>query len=119
MEDILKYGYGLLDLTSEELKTIELGDFMERVAGKLLWRKEDRETQLKTELEFQSWFTANIMQSSGNYKKSVDAGDLKDGIYNPEEMFGDGTNEKKDSKDRKIEYSQGKQDLLDRFGLEE
>lgn len=109
----------MLDLTASELRTIFLDEFLERVAGKLLWNKEQQEQQLKAELEFSSWFTANIMQSSGNYKKGVDAVQLKESIYDPESMFNPESNKEKTEEEKKIEYSQGKQELLDRFGLEE
>jgi len=107
----------MLGLTVKELKQVELGDFIERIAGNILWNKEKRETRLKEELEFQSWFTANIMVSSGNYKKSVSPIDIKEEIYDPDEMFGGG-NKEKDKEERKNEYEEGKKSLMEAFDLE-
>lgn len=60
----------------EELYSLDAFEFLDIVEGKLLW--EERELKIvaqqqDSQTDWIAWFTANIMQSSGNYKKNVDA----------------------------------------------
>ncbi|MCY8439225.1 hypothetical protein MOC93_21290 [Bacillus haynesii] len=87
-------------------------EFLERVEGSLLWH----EYQLDELLNNQAWFTANLMMSSGNMKKSTDALKLKKGLYKSLE---DVEEERKPKVTVKKDYEEEKTKLLGRFGLDE
>ena len=56
---------------------MDVGEFLERVEGALLWH----EYQLDEQLNNQAWYTANLMMSQGNMKKGTKVMDLKKGLY--------------------------------------
>lgn len=87
-------------------------EFLERVEGNLLWH----EYQLDELLNNQAWFTANLMMSSGNMKKSTDAVKLKQGLYKSLEDIEE-ESKPKQSKEKNFEDEKAK--LLNRFNLDE
>ncbi|ASS71697.1 hypothetical protein BaGK_12380 [Bacillus atrophaeus] len=112
IENIYKYGYGLLKLDQQTLYSMDCFEFIERVEGSLLWH----EYQLDEQLNNQAWFTANLMMASGNMKKSTDALKLKKGLYKSLE---DLEEESKTKVAVKKDYEDEKAKLLGRFGLDE
>lgn len=99
------YGYGLLDMRREELYSLDAFEFLDIVEGKLLW--EERELKIvaqqqDSQTDWIAWFTANIMQSSGNYKKNVDALKIKEGLYQTEAELAEQSKEVKE-RDAKAE----------------
>lgn len=112
IENIYKYGYGLLKLDQQTLYSMDCFEFLERVEGSLLWH----EYQLDEQLNNQAWFTANLMMASGNMKKSTDALKLKKGLYKSLE---DLEEESKTKVAVKKDYEDEKAKLLGRFGLDE
>lgn len=68
------------------------------VHGALLWAEEELEAQLRLQeqsLDWQSWFSANIMYSSGNFKKNVKTLDIKKSLFTTEEEQQEDTPENK------------------------
>lgn len=53
------------------------------VNGALLWETNTYEARLDKELETLSHFTANIMLSSGNYKKNTKIEKIREALYIP------------------------------------
>lgn len=53
------------------------------VNGALSWDRDVNDTELDILFEQLSHFTANIMLSSGNYKKSVKLDKIKESLYIP------------------------------------
>jgi len=89
---------------------MDVFEFLERVEGNLLWH----EYQLDELLNNQAWFTANLMMSGGNMKKSTDAMKLKKGLYKSLEDV----EEEKTPKVKKVkDYEAEKAKLLKRFDL--
>lgn len=62
---------------------MDVRDFVDMVNGKLAWESEVNEAKLDIMFEQQSHFTANIMLSSGNYKKSIKLEKIKESLYIP------------------------------------
>lgn len=95
-----------------------LGDFALTVDSHLLMEDEKLLDMADTILPYQALFTAMLMQSSGNMKKNFDALKTAEMLYPSErawgadEPTGTGKNAKKD-------YEQGKQELLEKFNLQE
>lgn len=105
------YGYGMLKLSHEELMYMELGDFVARIVGNLLWNARYKEEQMTELLEWLAWYSANIMKSSGNYKKSVSAEDIKKGLFTL-------TDTETEEKPKEKKYDEGKAELLKAFDLD-
>lgn len=105
------YGYGMLKLSHDELMGMDLGEFVQRVVGNLLWNARYKEEQTTELLEWLAWYTANIMKSSGNYKKSVSAEDIKKGLFNV------GDTDEKEVQPKEQQYEQGKAELMAAFEL--
>ena len=82
-DNILKYGYGLLKLTPEQLYEIDIRDFTDMVNGALLWDNEQIDTVYDVVMEQLSHFVANIMLSSGNYKKGTKQEKVRENLYIP------------------------------------
>jgi hypothetical protein len=110
-DNILKYGYGLLSLTKDELYSMDCFDFLERVEGALLWQEQKDDTMLN----WIAWFTANQMMSTGNMKKGTDALKIKKGLYQSAE---DVAEEKDNTQDKKKKDADAERDKLKaRFNL--
>ena len=79
----MKYAYGLLRLKPEDLEELDVRDFLDMVNGTLLWERDMEEAKLDVWFDQLSHFTANIMLSSGNYKKSTKLERIKESLYIP------------------------------------
>lgn len=77
-ETLLEYTYGLCNLTPSDLD-MDLNEFLEFLYARYMYREHERDNNL----QWYSWFTANIMLSSGNYKKNTKARRLNESIYIP------------------------------------
>lgn len=77
------YAYGLLRLKPEDLEEIDVRDFLDMINGALLWERDMEENRLDIWFDQLSHFTANIMLSSGNYKKSTKLERIKESLYIP------------------------------------
>ena len=84
-ENILKYGYGLLHLTPEQLYEIDIRDFVDMVNGALMWHRDTENELYDTVMEQLSHFFANVMLSSGNYKKGTKLEKIRESLYIPVE----------------------------------
>ena len=62
---------------------MDIRDFLDMVNGKLSWEAELYEARLDIELQHFAHFTASIMYSSGNYKKSTKLSKLEEALYIP------------------------------------
>ena len=82
-ENILKYGYGLLHLTPEQLYEIDIRDFVDMVNGALLWKRDTENELYDIVMEQLSHFFANVMLSSGNYKKGTKIEKIRESLYIP------------------------------------
>lgn len=82
-ENTRKYAYGLLRLKPEDLEEIDVRDFLDMVNGALSWDRDVNDAELDILFEQLSHFTANIMLSSGNYKKSTKLERIKESLYIP------------------------------------
>lgn len=58
---------------------MELSEFVEFLYARYMYREHERDNNL----QWYSWFTANVMLSSGNYKKGTRPKKLNDSIYVP------------------------------------
>lgn len=58
-------------------------DFIDMVSGALAWNIEVKEQETDLWFDQLSHYTANIMLSSGNYKKSVTLERIKEALYIP------------------------------------
>lgn len=112
VEAVFKYGYGLLQLSESELKEMDLSEFVDRVSGGLMWEEQRQERLQDRFLDWLSFFTANIMLSSGNLKKGTDAIKLKEGLYKTREEF---EREQKESKAKSV--AEQREELIKRFEL--
>lgn len=112
LDDLLDYAYGLCNLSPKELKELECVEFCEFVYHKHLYV----EKALDRELQYQAWFTANQMLSSGNYKKGTKAKKLADGLYVPlEDRIKQ--QEEKERKRSKEYVEEEKEKLMNAFGI--
>lgn len=119
-ENILKYGYGLLHLTPEQLYEIDIRDFVDMVNGALMWHRDTENELYDTVMEQLSHFFANVMLSSGNYKKGTKLEKIRESLYIPlrdREKFerriqGKGKRSHMPSDKKKV------QELMKRFGKE-
>lgn len=82
-ENILKYGYGLLHLTPEQLYEIDIRDFVDMVNGALMWHRDTENELYDIVMEQLSHFFANVMLSSGNYKKGTKLEKIRESLYIP------------------------------------
>lgn len=73
----------MLRLKPEDLEEIDLCDFVDMVNGALGWERDTQEAKMDLEMQYLSHFTANIMLSSGNYKKTVKLDTIKESLYIP------------------------------------
>lgn len=103
------YGSGLLGKKPNDFLYMDFMEFIKTVEGALLWDTRQNDERLNQLLDWLSWFAANQMKATGNFKKSTSAKDIKEGLFKVEE--------EKTDKDRKEEYETGKQKLLNRFGI--
>lgn len=113
-EKIKEYGYGLLSLTPDALFSLTIQEFMDMVEAKLSYLQQEKDNQL----EWASWFVANIMLASGNMKKGTQAMKIAKGLYVPLE---EREKEEKEPKNRQLteeELQQQRNDLLSKFNLQ-
>lgn len=107
----------MLDLKPNDLKQIDVSDFMDMVEGKLLWTEEEIEMRFKEQehtLDWQAWFAANLMVSSGNFKKNVKPGDIKNSLFKTQEEL------KKESEvNKKRDAEEERARVVKAFGLSE
>lgn len=96
------------------MHTLELSDFLEQVEGCLLWEEEKQLSSNEELLDWLSWFSANIMLSSGNYKKNTDPLEIKKGLFTSR-----AESEESNKVSAKEEFETGKAKLLERFKLNE
>lgn len=87
-------------------------EFMEQVEGCLLWEQEKRRNTVENALDWLSWFSANIMVSTGNFKKGTDPLQIKKGLYQTE-----ADREQESEKSVEKDFETGKAKLMERFGL--
>lgn len=113
LENIYKYGYGLLKLDQDTLYNMDLFEFMERVEGSLLWHEQVYDTMLN----WMAWYTANIMMSSGNMKKGTDALKLKKNLYKSIEDIKE-EEAKKDKEKAKKSVEKEREELIKRFNID-
>jgi len=77
IENFYKYGYGLLGLRPEELYSLDSFDFLEMVEGSLAWNEHKTDDML----DWFSWFTANQMVATGNFKKGTEPEKVKESLF--------------------------------------
>lgn len=53
------------------------------VSGTVMWEKDLYEAKFDAEMQYLSHFTANIMLSSGNYKRNTKIERIKESLYIP------------------------------------
>lgn len=111
------FGYGLLNLRRSELYALDVSEFLDMIEGKLLWEERDLTFEAQKQdstLDWIAWFAANIMQSSGNYKKNVDSLKLKEGLYQTEAERTANSAEVKQK-----DAAEEREKLMQRFNLDE
>lgn len=91
-------------------------EFLERVEGNLLWQDDrlfnyDKPLQ-DSLLDYLAWFSANIMHSSGNFKKGTSADDLRRGFYQSEQEL-----KEEENKDKAVDVKTEKEKLAKIFNL--
>lgn len=91
------------------------GDFILKVDSALLMEDERRDLEADRHLPFHALFTAFIMQSSGNMKKSFDPLETAQKLYPSELAWGEESSSK--TKEKK-DYKTSKEDLMNTFDLE-
>ena len=69
-------GYGLLELLPDQFYKLTVNELLDMVNA----RNKRHEQLVDEQLSILAWQTSHIMNSSGNFKKSIKAKDL----YNPE-----------------------------------
>ena len=73
----------MLRLKPEDLENIDVKDFLDMVNGALQWDSDVKTSEIDLWFDQLSHYTANIMLSSGNYKKSVKLERIKESLYIP------------------------------------
>lgn len=66
---------------------MDLGEFLLLVEGNLMWQEEKLKVDMtltEYHIDFMSWFSANIMLSSGNFKKGTSPVDIKAKLFQTE-----------------------------------
>lgn len=117
MANIFKYGYGLLGLNQEDLYAMDCEEFLERVEGCLSWQQDrlfnyDKPLQ-DSLLDYLAWFSANIMHSSGNFKKGTNPDEIRKGFYLSEQEI-----KEEQSKDKVKDVKAEKEKLARIFNLD-
>lgn len=102
----------MLRLSPADLQELSVEDFLDQVEGCLLWESTKQESLTEGLLDWLSWFTANVMLSSGNYKKGTDPLTLKKGLFQTAQERAEETVEAETFEDSKAK-------LLKRFDLSE
>ncbi|MGE6629612.1 hypothetical protein [Bacillus sp. NPDC077027] len=116
IEGIHKYGYGLLKLDRETLMSMDLFEFIDRVNGALLWH----EHQLDETLNNFAWYTANLMLSSGNFKKGANPMEIKKSLYvSIEDHVEEAKSEELKRAEQIKNVNEEKARLIKRFGLDQ
>lgn len=113
-EKIKEYGYGLLDLHPDTLFSLTIHEFMDMVEAKLSFLQQEKDDQL----EWASWFVANIMMASGNMKKGTKPMKVARGLYVPLEERKKEAEKQKEKHLSEAEVQQQREALLQKFGLQ-
>lgn len=71
-EDLKFFGYGLLNLTPNQLFEMTIGEIFDMVVA--YYKRRDDE--LDEQMSILAWQTSHIMNSSGNYKKAIKPSEL-------------------------------------------
>lgn len=105
-------------MDKDALYSMDLQDFLAKVEGCLLWEEDrfnahrDLHTSiLESQLDWLSFFTANLMVSSGNYKRP-DIMKMKEGLFQTEAAI-----KAAESVDVKKDVAAEKAKLIKRFNL--
>ncbi|WP_407708526.1 hypothetical protein ACIU4M_00760 [Bacillus altitudinis] len=95
---------------------MDLFEFVERVNGALLWH----EHQLDETLNNFAWYTANLMLSSGNFKKGANPLEIKKSLYKSIEDHEDETRSAELKRAEQVrKATEEKARLIERFGLDQ
>lgn len=73
----------MLRLKPSDLEEIDIRDFQDMVSGTVMWERDLYEARFDAEMQYLSHFTANIMLSSGNYKRNTKIERIKESLYIP------------------------------------
>lgn len=109
------YGCGMLGYTVPELNDMSFSRFLIETEAKLLYNDKRDSEKLDSLLEWLSWFTANEMVATGNFKKGTQPMDIKEDLYNVNKN----DNEDESGKDKKQQVQEDTETLRKRFGLTE
>lgn len=113
-DKIKEYGYGLLGLHPDTLFALTIHEFMDMVEAKLSFNQQEKDNQL----EWTSWFVANLMMASGNMKKGTKTMKVVKGLYVPLEERKKEAEEQTEKYLTEEEVDQQRSALLNAFGLQ-
>lgn len=112
-DEIKKYGYGLLGLSPDTLFALSIQEYVDMVDAKLSFKQEELDAQL----EWASWFTANLMMATGNMKKGTKANKLAKGLYVPIEDRRKETEKVKEKHLTEDQLLQKRNELMNKFKI--
>lgn len=113
-DEIKEYGYGLLGLHPDTLFALSVQEFVDMVDAKLTFKLKEKDDQL----EWASWFVANLMLSGGNMKKGTKPQKLAKGLYVPLEDRMKEAEGKKDNHLTEEELLNKRNELLKKFNIQ-
>ncbi|MEY8748943.1 hypothetical protein [Alkalicoccobacillus gibsonii] len=83
-DDLKYFGYGLLQLTPDQLFKFTVHEIFDMVVA--YYRR--RDSEIEEQMQVLSWQTSHLMNASGNYKKPI----KPDQLYSPKQSDEEGGN---------------------------